>query len=58
MWAMAISDYTSKRTGEVWVTEGKQYKVIKKHSNTNEYTVRNDNNKTCVVPQEIFTVVR
>lgn len=57
MWVMANSDYVNTRTNKRIITEGKQYKVMRKHSKTNEYTLRNDNNKICVVPQEIFAVV-
>ena len=57
MWIRANVDYVSMRTNKKIITEGKQYKVIKEHKRTEEYTVRNDNNKICVLPQSLFDIV-
>ena len=57
MWIRANADYVSMRTNKKIITEGKQYKVIKEHKITKEYTVRNDNNKICVLPQSLFDIV-
>lgn len=58
MWVLANSDYVSTRTNKRIITEGKQYEVMKKHSRTNEYTLRSDNNKVCVLPQSLFDAVK
>ena len=57
MWVLANSDYVSVRTNKRIITEGKQYEVMKKHARTNEYTLRSDNNKVCVLPQSLFDMV-
>ena len=58
MWVLANSDYVSTRTNKRIITEGKQYEEMKKHSRTNEYTLRSDNNKVCVLPQSLFDAVK
>ena len=57
MWIRANMDYVSTRTNKKIITEGKQYKIIKEHKRTKEYTVRNDNNKICVLSQSLFDIV-
>lgn len=57
MWLLAKTDYVSMRTNKKIITEGKQYKVIKEHKRTKEYTVRNDNDKICVLSQSLFNIV-
>jgi len=57
MWIRANMDYVSTRTNKKIITEGKQYKVIKEHKRTKEYTVRNDNDKICVLSKSLFDIV-
>lgn len=57
MWLLAKVDYMSMRTNKKIITEGRQYKVIKEHKRTGEYTVRNDNNKICVLSKSLFDIV-
>ena len=54
MWIRANVDYVSMRTNKKIITEGKQYKIIKEHKRTKEYTVRNDNDKICVLSKSLF----
>lgn len=57
MWLLAKVDYVNTRTNKRIITEGKQYKVIKEHKRRKEYTVRNDNDKICVLSQSLFDIV-